>query len=236
MPQTNLTFLRPLRRSFVKGLLSSTSFLIFGKAFQADTAHAAHSLKHYQPKFFSPAEYDFLIAAAERIYPEDQYGPGAKTLGVPEFIDRQMDTPYGHGSNWYMSGPFVQGPANLGYQLPYNPRDLYRIGLKYLNTYVHQEHGKSFPQLTGKEQDNILIALEGGSISLGDIPGRIFFEQLRSNILEGVFSDPIYGGNKNLGGWVTIGFPGARADFMDWVDQNGARYPLGPVSISGETA
>jgi gluconate 2-dehydrogenase gamma chain len=39
-----------------------------------------------------------------------------------------------------------------------------------------------------------------------------------------------------MGSWKMIGFPGARADYMDWVDQPGKTYPLGPVSISGEKA
>jgi gluconate 2-dehydrogenase gamma chain len=39
-----------------------------------------------------------------------------------------------------------------------------------------------------------------------------------------------------MSGWKMIGFPGARADFADWVEQPGAKYPLGPVSILGEQA
>jgi len=30
-----------------------------------------------------------------------------------------------------------------------------------------------------------------------------------------------------------IGFPGARADYADWIEQPGKVYPLGPVSIEG---
>jgi gluconate 2-dehydrogenase gamma chain len=37
----------------------------------------------------------------------------------------------------------------------------------------------------------------------------------------------------NLGSWKMIGFPGARADFIDWVDEHGARYPLSPVGVAG---
>jgi gluconate 2-dehydrogenase gamma chain len=33
--------------------------------------------------------------------------------------------------------------------------------------------------------------------------------------------------------WSWIGFPGARADFTDWIDQAGTEYPYGPVSIAG---
>ncbi|MBS1019881.1 gluconate 2-dehydrogenase subunit 3 family protein [Gluconobacter cerinus] len=236
VPSTEPTVTRPLRRSFVKGLLGSTSFWMVGGHAHWAEALAEESKQPYHPSFFTPDEYRLLESATERLFPQDQHGPGALALGVAEFIDRQMETPYAQGDNWYMSAPFVQGPANLGYQLPFVPRDLYRKGLQGLDAYTRQQHGKSFPDLPVAEQDAILTALEGGSVSLGDIPGRVFFEQLRTNTLEGVFSDPLYGGNRGLGGWLMLGFPGARADFMDWVNQDGAAYPFGPVSISGETA
>ncbi|GAN89444.1 gluconate 2-dehydrogenase subunit gamma [Gluconobacter frateurii M-2] len=236
MPPKEPTLTRPLRRSFVKGLLGSTSFwMVSGHSHWAE-ALAQEAQKPYQPTFFTPDEYRFVEAAAERLFPQDQHGPGARTLGVAEFIDRQMESPYGHGDNWYMSAPFMQGPANLGYQLPFVPRDLYRKGIAGLETYTRQQHGKVFADLPPAAQEQILTALEGGSVSLGDVPGRVFFEQLRTNTLEGAFADPLYGGNKRLGGWLMLGFPGARADFMDWVNQDGEAYPFGPISLSGETA
>jgi gluconate 2-dehydrogenase gamma chain len=38
-----------------------------------------------------------------------------------------------------------------------------------------------------------------------------------------------------MAAWKWIGFPGARADFTDWIDQAGRHYPYGAVSISGAT-
>ncbi|EHH67026.1 gluconate 2-dehydrogenase subunit 3 family protein [Gluconobacter morbifer] len=236
MPPKESILPRPLRRSFVKGLLGTTSFWFLPENLHWAEALARDAEKPYQPAFFTPAEYRFVDAASERLFPQDQYGPGAHMLGVAEFIDRQMDTPYGKGSTWYMSGPFQQGPANLGYQLPFTPQDLYRHGIAQADAYTRQQHGKVFADLSPLEQDEVLTALEGGSLVLGDVPGRVFFEQLRTNTLEGAFADPLYGGNRRMGGWTMLGFPGARADFMDWVNQDGAPYPLGPVSINGEQA
>ena len=236
MPPMEPTLNNPFRRSVVKGLLGTTSFwMASGNARWAE-ALAAEAAQPYQPAFFNAAEYQFLESACERLFPADHNGPGAKALGVAEFLDRQMQTPYARGENWYMSGPFEQGPANLGYQLPFVPKDLYRKGIAGVEHYARQQYGKGFSALSALQQDEILTALEGGSVQLGDIPGRVFFEQLRTNTLEGAFADPLYGGNRGLGGWVMLGFPGARADFMDWVNQEGASYPIGPVSISGETA
>lgn len=62
-----------------------------------------------------------------------------------------------------------------------------------------------------------------------------FFSLLVQNSREGFFSDPVHGGNKGMVGWTQIGFPGARADFMDWVERNEA-YPFPAVSIRGERA
>ena len=60
-------------------------------------------------------------------------------------------------------------------------------------------------------------------------------EEYVDTVREGFFSDPIHGGNKGMVGWTLINFPGARADFMDWVER-GERYPFPPVSINGERA
>jgi gluconate 2-dehydrogenase gamma chain len=65
---------------------------------------------------------------------------------------------------------------------------------------------------------------------------REFFALLLQNTKEGYFSDPRYGGNHGMAAWVHIGFPGARASFLEWVDQDNVPYRLGPVSIAGERA
>ena len=42
---------------------------------------------------------------------------------------------------------------------------------------------------------------------------RGFFTMLRTHTIEGMFADPIYGGNKDFAGWKLIGFPGAQPFF-----------------------
>jgi gluconate 2-dehydrogenase gamma chain len=49
---------------------------------------------------------------------------------------------------------------------------------------------------------------------------------------QGFFGDPMYGGNKDMAAWKMIGYPGVRADFIDFADKN-ARYPFGPVDMHG---
>lgn len=105
-----------------------------------------------------------------------------------------------------------------------------------MNAHATTRHARPFAALAPDVQDDLLRAAEGGKLMFGDVPSAAFFDQLLANVMEGAFSDPIHGGNTALGGWAMLGFPGARADFMDWVDRYGAHYPLGSVSITGETA
>ncbi len=234
--ETGLSAPSSSRRRFVRNAAGTTAFLLLAGQDLPGRAFATGTSVDTTPVYFTPAEFRFLHAACECIYPADSLGPGASMLGVPDFIDRQMDTPYGRGELWYMAGPFEDGPANLGYQLPFAPRDLYRKGIAGANAYAQSERGKDFIDLTSHDQIEILTAFEGGAVHFPELNARLFFEQLRRNTLEGVFADPVHGGNRNMAGWLLLGFPGARADFMDWVDQEGAPYPFGPVSISGQKA
>jgi gluconate 2-dehydrogenase gamma chain len=193
--------------------------------------------KPYSPVFFTSAEWEFVVAAVGRLIPSEGAGPGGIEAGVPEFIDRQMESAYGHGAFFYMKGPFKTDAApTLGIQLPFVPRDVYRLGIESANKLSQVTHGKPFSSLAANDQDAFLKALEHGTVHLRPVPAPAFFSQLLMNTREGYFADPLYGGNRGMVAWKWIGFPGARADFTDWIDRAGDRYPYGPVSIRGETA
>lgn len=201
----------------------------------APGAAAQAQTDNYKPTFFTAAEWAFIQASVDHLIPADEYGTGALGAGVPEFIDRQMETPYGHGKLWYMHGPFhPEAVPELGYQLSLAPRDVYRHGIEQCNAWCTTQHGKVYADLDAATQVQILEQLEAGKIELDAVPSKLLFGTLLRNTKEGYFADPMYGGNKQMAGWKMIGFPGARADYADWVEQPGAHYPLGPVSILGE--
>jgi gluconate 2-dehydrogenase gamma chain len=188
----------------------------------------------YVPTYFHPNEWDFVQAAVMRLIPAEGAGPGGIEAGVPEFIDRQMELPYGHGAYFYLKGPFLENsPPTLGYQLRYTPREIYRLGIAAANSATQKSQGKDFTQLPAPDQDRFLAVLEKGEATFATVPAAVFFAQLLTNTKEGYFADPLYGGNRGMIAWNWIGFPGARADFTDWIDQAGRRYPFGAVSISG---
>ena len=190
----------------------------------------------WKPQFFNEREWSFINAAVARLIPADELGPGAREAGVPEFIDRQMNTPYATGSIWYMQGPFNPDvPKEMGYQLPLVPKQIYNLGIADADEWCQGQYHQPFAGLTPEQQDAALSQFEAGSAAFKQLPSSLFFSYLLQNTREGFFSDPIHGGNKGMVGWTLINFPGARADFMDWVER-GERYPLPPVSINGERA
>jgi gluconate 2-dehydrogenase gamma chain len=220
------------RRKFLLG-----SAPAIGLAALAPTGCGQGSRAHdhpYTPTYFRPGEWEFVLAAVSRLIPAEGAGPGAIEACVPEFIDRQMELPYGHGAYFYLRGPFrPESPAALGYQLRYTPREVYRLGIEDANAAARQAHGMDFARMDSAAQDSFLQSMEKAQFEFPRVPASALFSQLLENTREGYFSDPIYGGNRDMVAWRWIGFPGARADFTDWIDQAGTNYPYGPVSIGG---
>jgi gluconate 2-dehydrogenase gamma chain len=151
-------------------------------------------------RFFSEGEAHVISAACERIFPNDASGPGATEAGVVIYIDRQLAGPYGRDKYRYSKGPFVESIAEHGYQGKESPRETYREGLRLL--------GDNFATLSAEAQIAKLTDIEKGH----------FFQLLRTHTIEGMFSDPMHGGNAGLIGWQLIGFPGPQMSYRDAID------------------
>ncbi len=168
-------------------------------------------------RFFDEAEALIVAAATARIFPRDDSGPGAREAGVAIYIDRQLAGPYGRDRFRYTQGPFEDAPWELGYQGKSMPREIYRDGLKNL---------KGFDRLYPEHQDQMLRQIESS----------LFFELLRQHTIEGMFSDPIHGGNVDMVGWQLIGFPGPRMSNYDDIDKHfGEAFRPKPASLSQVT-
>ena len=131
------------------------------------------------------AELDRTLAAiADRILPADELGPGASTAGVVHYINRSL-------SEW-------------------NQTDLPTLkqGLADINEVAFARHSYEFAALTAEQQDQLLAELEAGKLDKA-VNGEIVFNRLLRLTLEGMFSDPFYGGNAGYVGWDLIGYPGA---------------------------
>jgi gluconate 2-dehydrogenase gamma chain len=101
----------------------------------------------------------------------------------------------------------------LGYQGKATPQEIYRRALKDL---------KGFDQLAPLEQDAKLTQIEDS----------LFFHLLRRNTIEGMFCDPIHGGNADMVGWQLVGFPGPQMSYFSEVDKYaGEAFRPRPASL-----
>ena len=155
-------------------------------------------------RFFTAAEARTVAAACERIFPNDASGPGATEAGVVIYIDRQLAGPYGRDQYRYTKTPWVDAAPEHGYQKKESPREVYREGIRGLG---------NFATLPAEEQILKLQAIENSA----------FFQLLRTHTMEGMFCDPMHGGNAGLIGWQLIGFPGPQMTYRQEIDKHFAQ-------------
>nr|WP_275983911.1 gluconate 2-dehydrogenase subunit 3 family protein [Paenibacillus hamazuiensis] len=172
--------------------------------------------------FFNQEQFFITEAAVERIFPKDELGPGAKEIGVAIYIDHQLAGPWGINAKDYMMGPFFKGEATQGSQTQLRRADIFTLGLKGLKDYSQKKYSKSFQDLAENEQDDVLKVFEKGEeFSLPGISTKTFFNLLYSLTLEGLYSDPLYGGNKDMMGWELKKYPGNQMSYLDLIEKDG---------------
>jgi len=133
-----------------------------------------------------------------------------------------------------------------GFQSSQTPREAYRAGLTQLDTYTRQRYGLRFFELTETQQDAVITLLqsndpEGPPAMLAQPAVKAiaavfvkpsafgFFTMLQNDTNEGMFADPIYGGNAEFAGWKLIGYPGAQ---RAWTPEEVRSGPL-PRRVQG---
>ena len=157
--------------------------------------------------FFNELEAQTVEAVAARIIPGDATDPGAREAGVVAYIDRSL-------------AGFLR-----------DLQTFYRRALQELDDYSRDRHNSLFRELTEGDQDRVLAELD--SVSIVETESREygtdalqdenkegdesvstllirFFSIIREHVLQGMFCDPAYGGNRDTVGWKMVGFPGAQ--------------------------
>jgi len=156
--------------------------------------------------FFNYAQAATVAAIAERLMPGAPGKPGATDADVLNYIDLALAGAYADQQN------------------------LYRRGLVALDAYCTAAHGGAFTTLDAAAQDATLAALEADTADGFDWPtARGFFETLRTHTMEGMFADPVYGGNKDFAGWNLVGFPGAQFTYTQTEVQSTEAFARAPT-------
>ena len=137
---------------------------------------------------FTAAEADTVDAMLGRLIPADENGPGAIEARVLRYVDRAL------------SGDLADS------------RPAYSSGIAATNAYARSRFGEDFADLTAAQQDTILDELERNVASGFSPSSRAFFDLVREHALQGMFGDPVHGGNADFVGWDLIGFYGVKLE------------------------
>jgi len=169
---------------------------------------APHDPAHSMDPLTGP-ETAALSALVDGLFPRDDLGPGAVEIGVVDYMTRAFSGPY---------------------------RDLlpvYRRALAALDAVAAHEHGRGFADLAPEPRDAIIGRLERGQLDeLRDTDAADFFPIVWQHLREGLFGDPIHGGNRGMLGWRLIGFPGAQFGYTEAEQQLDAPIDREPRSVA----
>ena len=154
------------------------------------TTAQSHARSGGHGAFLNDDDAATVAAFTERLMPGAPGKPGARDAGVPNYIDLALAGAYS------------------------DMQDFYRRGLSSLEGYCRNTYKESFARLDPARQDEVITALEQGKATGFTWPtAQAFFNTVRTHTMEGMFADPIYGGNKDFAGWRLVGFPGAHPAF-----------------------
>ena len=230
------------RRDFLKGAVAGgvvTTTTLVTEA-QAQPAAAPATPSAAAPTtpgyaFLNLDEAAFVEALVDHMVPADDLTPKGTDIGINIYIDRALAGAWGKGDRLYMQGPWKPGTPSQGYQVPLTPAQLYRAGIEATNAFCRKTYGKTFDRLTEQQRQEVLLGLASGKLEFGNgLPVRVFWSTVYQTVMEGMFSDPIHGGNRNKAGWKLIGFPGAIAVHRENVEKyKGKKFPAdNPLGIS----
>lgn len=188
------------RRTFLRRSAGAMALLAATRALDFDAL--AQEASRSGNQFFTPEEAEIFAAIAERIWPGDDEDPGAREAGAAAYVDRAL------------AGPYAE------YQ------QVYQVILDDVRQTAQSRYGTSVADLDEDRLDDLLRELEtrGGGDGSSDDPLATFrarsldltfgpassFELLRKHTMEGVFADPVHGGNRDFAGWRAVGYPGAH--------------------------
>jgi gluconate 2-dehydrogenase gamma chain len=195
--------------------------------------------------FFTHEEAETVDAIVARLIPGTADDPGAREACVPAYIDQKLATFTSFSTPTYFLPPFAKpvkhsaGPQphatdailveakelpRYGFQGSSTPQDAYRKGLAALDKVAKKQHGHRFAKLDEKTQTKLLADLEDGKVAAFK-KSKDFFKMVLEDVYEGMFSDPVYGGNQNFAGWDLLNYPGIRMPVPAKYQQVGAPVP-----------
>jgi gluconate 2-dehydrogenase gamma chain len=175
-----------LRRAAVVGAVASLPAVGTAQFGVADAATVTAT----RQAVLTPGQTAVLEALVNRLIPADANGPSGTDAGVAAYISHAL------------SGGLAGGIAATA--------PLYSAGLTAVDAWAQSAHGGVFTALTPDKQDAVITDIESGKATGFTPNSATFFAILHEHSLQGMFGDPVYGGNKNFAGWDLVRYPGVK--------------------------
>ena len=171
------------------------------------------------PIYFDPESYATVESACERLIPAAEGHPGATALGVADYIDGLLGAFAVDPPRIWAGGPFSGrhgGEASFAKflrlsrleELAWRTRIEGSQGIaeREVNGPVRGWQQEYRDGITALGPDFITLAVDEQDARLDAVPE--FKQLVYGHACEGAYGAPEYGGNRDLAGWRSIGFPG----------------------------
>ncbi len=231
------------RRDFLKGAVvggaaaaTTTTNLALPQAAQAQQAAAAAAAGRAGYAFLNLEEAAFVEALVDHMVPADELTPKGTDIGINVYHRPRARRRLGQGRPPLHAGavearhaePGLPAAAHAGAALSRRHRGDQRALPQDLRQAVR-------PARPSTQREEVLRR----ALHRQDRASRtgcrrdVFWSTLYQTVMEGMFSDPIYGGNRDKAGWKLIGFPGVIAVHRENVEKyRDKKFPADPVSIA----
>lgn len=133
----------------------------------------------------APGLAAILTAIAGQLIPADEHGPGSEEAGAAAYAVRA----------------FCSRAAEAS------------VGVDWLaavDRCAVERYGDHLFALDAERQDALLAELERGEAGTGRADEAAGFALVRELVLEGMFGDPAWGGNRDRAGWALLGYGGPQ--------------------------
>jgi gluconate 2-dehydrogenase gamma chain len=198
------------RRSFLKSLgyaLGAGVLVTTRLSWALDKAAQQTAVSYLHLRGLLASEWATIGAAVDTIFPPVLQSPAASEVGVLDYLSN------GFGDKLPFWKRLVRGASpNKGFSrfLPY----YHRLSLR-LNASARSAFGKAFAELEVADRQTVMMAFADkskvvtgaqvtGLAPVKEISDFALFEMLKRHSVEGYFSEPVHGGNKDYRGWESI--------------------------------
>jgi hypothetical protein len=172
------------------------------------------------PAFFDEHELAVLAAVVDRLIPSDDEGaPGASRGGAVDYIDTFLGAFTFDPPRIYAGGPFSGrwgGDASFAQWLPLGPMEelAWRTRLEGSQGLPEREFNGPVVGLQQQYREGLVaLGADFASVDEDEQDRRLaqdkrFRRLVYEHACEGLYGDPVYGGNREYLGWDSIGWIG----------------------------